>query len=339
MHDAPVNRTTPPGPAGLIIAIVVNLVGLAVLHAHGWWRPWLGGVITERFEELLWVANLTALVQVAGNLVLLRWWTRLPRAVVNLAFSTVGLFGLLVTWSVFPFDVARFGSWAEPGLRLVFGLALLGAFIGGAAQTVRLVVELGRRVRHAVNGPPKVVQARVVYESMFGNTRDVAIAIAKGLRRVSNVEVAVSEVGEAAKTPCDLLVLGGPVHAWSLSRSVSRKSAHELAAKEGRDVVSRGPGLREFLREVPKTHEAFAATFDTALKSSWFPVGSAAGPAARVLDELGYDLVSRPEHFRVTQMLGPLERGELERAEAWGEALASRCTRHVASGTMVTLHE
>jgi hypothetical protein len=156
---------------------------------------------------------------------------------------------------------------------------------------------------------------------------------------VSNLDVEVSEVSEAAKTPCDLLVVGGPVHAWSMSRGFTRKSAQELATKEGREFLSRGRGLRDFLDEVPKTHEAFAATFDTAVRSSWFPVGSAAWPAARVLDELGYDLVLKPEHFHVTELLGPLAGGELERAEAWGEELASRCTRHVASGAMVTLHE
>jgi len=338
MSRTHVERTA-NGPAGFLVAIVVNLVGLAFLHLHAWWRPWLGGVVTERFAELLWVANLTALVQVTGNFVLLRWWTRLPRAVVNLAFSSVGILGVLVTWSVFPFDLTRFGAGAALGARVVLSLGLVGAFIGGAAQVVRVVTELGRKVRHAAQGAPRAVKARVVYESMFGNTRDVALGIAKGLRRVSNLDVEVSEVSEAAKTPCDLLVVGGPVHAWSMSRGFTRKSAQELATKEGREFLSRGRGLRDFLDEVPKTHEAFAATFDTAVRSSWFPVGSAAWPAARVLDELGYDLVLKPEHFHVTELLGPLAGGELERAEAWGEELASRCTRHVASGAMVTLHE
>jgi hypothetical protein len=68
-------------------------------------------------------------------------------------------------------------------------------------------------------------------------------------------------------------------------------------------------------------------------------VGSAARPAARTLDELGYRTMVKPEHFYVQDVMGPLLDGELARAEAWGVALGARCTSHVPGGTQVTLQE
>jgi flavorubredoxin len=60
-----------------------------------------------------------------------------------------------------------------------------------------------------------IMKALVVYESMFGNTRQIAEAIAAGL--AESVDVAAVEVSEAtaeAAEGADLLVAGGPTH-WS----------------------------------------------------------------------------------------------------------------------------
>jgi flavodoxin len=64
------------------------------------------------------------------------------------------------------------------------------------------------------------MRAAVVYESYFGHTRGVAAAIAEGLRARADVDaVDIYEVGDApADLDVDLLVVGGPVHAWSMSR-------------------------------------------------------------------------------------------------------------------------
>jgi hypothetical protein len=67
------------------------------------------------------------------------------------------------------------------------------------------------------------MKALLVYESLFGNTEAVARAIADGLSL--EMEVAVHEVGEAPTVITefiDLVVVGGPTHAFSLSRPGTR---------------------------------------------------------------------------------------------------------------------
>jgi hypothetical protein len=164
------------------------------------------------------------------------------------------------------------------------------------------------------------VRALVVYESMFGNTRAIAAAIAEGLEG-ADVEVELVEVGTAPAAPdadVGLLVVGGPTHALSLSRPESRSSAAEQA--EGEPLVSQGIGLREWLAALPAGRLPSAA-FDTHADKR--VPGAASRAANKRLRRKGYRAVLPPESFYVSGTAGPLVDGELERARGWGARLAA----------------
>ncbi|WP_406831039.1 flavodoxin domain-containing protein [Pedococcus sp. KACC 23699] len=158
----------------------------------------------------------------------------------------------------------------------------------------------------------------VVYESMFGNTREVASAVAEGLGGAGPVEL--HEVSAAGPLPpdLDLLVVGAPTHAFGLSRPSSRDDA---SSKSGHPVESALMGVREWLESIEpgRTGTAFA-TFDTRVSHPRVP-GSAAKKAAKRLRKLGLTQAVPPESFWVHGLEGPLDEGELERAGAWGRAL------------------
>lgn len=166
------------------------------------------------------------------------------------------------------------------------------------------------------------MEIAVVYESMFGNTRDVALAIAAALREHGEVaasEVGVTEVGSVDGV--DLLVVGGPTHMHGMSTATSRKAAAEDAEEP---VVSRGEGLRTWLADLAKTKGTPAAAFDTRLPKSPLLTGSAAKKYARRLRRRGYRLLVRPESFLVEDSEGPLVDGELERAHTWATDVAAQ---------------
>lgn len=163
------------------------------------------------------------------------------------------------------------------------------------------------------------MRAMIVYESMFGNTRDIADAVALGLR-IHDVEVTAVEVGEASaglSGDLDLLVVGAPTHALSLSRTQTRESAAEQAEEP---LVSAGTGVREWLETLPKGAGRRVATFDTHVDKK-IP-GSASKAARKRLRRLGFRPVVPAESFYVSDMQGPLVDGEVERARAWGTRLA-----------------
>jgi hypothetical protein len=171
--------------------------------------------------------------------------------------------------------------------------------------------------------------ALVVFESMFGNTYEVAKAIADGL--ASQMPVELVEVGDAPTVISDdvsLLLVGGPTHAFGMSRQGTRQTAAEQAEQR---LVSTGIGLREWLRALdPAAQKATVATFDTVLvKPRWVSrMGTAARQAEKQLRRRGLRIAAPAESFYVTDTSGPLVAGEQQRAHEWGERLGSE---HVAA--------
>jgi hypothetical protein len=163
------------------------------------------------------------------------------------------------------------------------------------------------------------MRAVVIYESWYGNTRKVAEAIAAGLGGGSDVVVCSVDDPSPALGELDLLVVGGPTHVHGLSSERSRSSAIE----HGAEVSEPGIGVRGWLAELPEGDGKRAAAFDTRLDKPVLLVGSAARGIGKRLERRGWELVAEPESFFVeSDERTPLAEGELERAEAWGRALA-----------------
>lgn len=163
------------------------------------------------------------------------------------------------------------------------------------------------------------MKALVVYESMFGNTKTVAEAIADGMG--PHVSTGIWEVGEIAPSipdDVDLLVVGGPTHAFGMSRTGTRQQA---AAEAGHPLVSRGPGLREWLDQLQARPGLAVATFDTSFKKIR-RLGTAGKSLKKRLTHLGLHPLADPESFFVEGTSGPLAEGERVRAFEWGDKLA-----------------
>ncbi len=164
-------------------------------------------------------------------------------------------------------------------------------------------------------------RALVVYESMFGNTEQIAAAVARGLQ-LEEVDTGLVEVSSASNeltSGLDLLVVGGPTHAFSLSRTSTRADAVRQGAPEQRAQL----GLREWLESVrlPQGQAPEVASFSTMVtKVRWVPK-SAGSTAAHLARRHGLRATRRPMGFLVDDTRGPLLGGELERAVAWGRRL------------------
>jgi hypothetical protein len=195
----------------------------------------------------------------------------------------------------------------------------------------------------------------VVYESLFGNTRDVAEAIAEGLRDGRGL-LRVDCISAAERQPADLptadlLVVGGPTHNRGMAtrasvikgRQLQRRlaltkqpvpSRHraELLGRLGRDgaLTTHVPkeldeqdavdaDLQAWLRALPRTSGRSAAAFDTRLGSRWS--GGAANGIARRLRRHGYRLLVPPEGYVLESVWGPLRADETTRARSWGSGL------------------
>jgi len=136
------------------------------------------------------------------------------------------------------------------------------------------------------------MDAIVVYESVYGNTREVAEAIAEG---VGGTAVLPVHEAQGRRGTVDLLIVGGPTHVYAMATKRSRHAGAETAQEDRRSHVdpraTAEPGLRTWLHDL--------------------------SPAAA----LGIDVIAT-ESFLVQDTEGPLKAGELERAWAWGAEVA-----------------
>lgn len=150
----------------------------------------------------------------------------------------------------------------------------------------------------------------IVYDSVFGNTAQVAAAIASELERDNSVRLAAVETAKDLDLAgTDLIVIGSPTRGFRPTPRIS-------------DFVG---GL------APVATGAMAAVFDTrmdlgAVKSGplrW--VVKVGGYAGGRIDELlqgkGYARKGDIAGFLVTDLKGPLKQGEIERAAAWARTL------------------
>lgn len=155
-----------------------------------------------------------------------------------------------------------------------------------------------------------MTQALIIYDSFFGNTEQIARAIARGLGTSEEVVVKVNALPPNPWQGVQLLVVGSPTRAFRPS-----------------------PAITAFLKSIPEgaLQGVQVAAFDTRIAAEDAPgilklmvrlFGWAAKPIADSLVRKGGTLIQSPEGFYVAGSEGPLKEGELERATAWGAALA-----------------
>ncbi|MDX9930348.1 MAG: flavodoxin family protein [Bacteroidales bacterium] len=152
------------------------------------------------------------------------------------------------------------------------------------------------------------MKALIVYDSEFGNTKQIAEAIAAGIENCTADVMHVGEINPGNLDGVGLLVVGSPTRAFRPTNGIVRFL----------DSLSDGV-----------INDIAVAAFDTRIasediKRKFFRFivdsgGYAANPIAEKLRKKGGILVLPPEGFFVEGEKGPLKDGETARAKAWAK--------------------
>jgi len=180
------------------------------------------------------------------------------------------------------------------------------------------------------------MRAVIVYESMYGNTHQIADAIGAGLGPAFEVSVLpVAEASPETLSNADLVVVGGPTHMHGMSRATTRKWAVAAAKQSVGGLTvepgALGPGVRDWLGSLGH-YSAKAAAFDTRLSGHAAMTGRASKGMTHLLRSHGFDVIAQPESFLVTKQ-DRLEPQETTRAREWGNKLAISITPSRAQDT------
>jgi flavodoxin I len=151
----------------------------------------------------------------------------------------------------------------------------------------------------------EIMNALVIYDSLYGNTERIAQAIADALREYGQVgAIRIDPAHPVELQGVDMLILGSPTQGFrptpamqSLIGNVSSQSLSGLAV----------------------------ACFDTRFRGGFWK-RSAAPRMATQLSAMGIEPLVPPESFFVKAMKkeGPLLAGELERAATWALMLYNK---------------
>ncbi len=152
----------------------------------------------------------------------------------------------------------------------------------------------------------------VTYDSVFGNTEKIALAIGDALRSQGEVQtLRVRDARPEHLKGVELLIVGSPTRAFRPTKATV-----------------------DFLRSIPQDglRGVKVAAFDTRIstadvKSRFLNTmvrlfGYAAKPIADRLEKKGGTLALPSEGFFVKDSEGPLKPGELERATEWARRAA-----------------
>jgi flavodoxin len=135
------------------------------------------------------------------------------------------------------------------------------------------------------------MKAVVIYDTKFGNTKEVA----EGIAKVLNADVInVSAIDSSKLREYDIFAFGCPVHAWNMSAGMKKA----LKTLEGESFVGKK-----------------AAAFDTRIASRF--AGNAANKIQSKLKKLGFEIAMKPIHFIVTGREGPLAEGEMKKVKSF----------------------
>lgn len=168
------------------------------------------------------------------------------------------------------------------------------------------------------------MNALIVYESMFGNTRTIAEAIAHGLRD-AGVDVSLTLAYDAPADLSDysLVIVGAPTHAHSLPRAKSRSEAVAWAADPTKNLalepMAQATGVREWLERVMLVGNPRFAVFSTRADIPSIFSGDACKAIAK---GLGRRLAQVDDHADFLVGLdNRLRDGEETRAREWASTL------------------
>lgn len=154
------------------------------------------------------------------------------------------------------------------------------------------------------------MKALVIFDSLYGNTEQIAKAIGGGIGEEAKV-VKVGEVKAEDIAPYPYVIIGSPTQGGRMT-----------------------PAIKKFLDSLSAealTGKRFAA-FDTRVKG-WAKIfGWAAPRIEKAIKEKGGNTTAQPQGFYVKGTKGPLLDGELERATTWAKAIIAGVPTNLMPG-------
>lgn len=131
-------KTSPNRISNYIPSVIFNIILLIVLNKIPDWNIVF---ITSSYPDILRAVNMTLIVHIVGNVILIFIHPLFTHHLANAVFSVFSLIAAWVIFSVFPFDFSEIvGAWLNTLIRVCLIIGIAGSAISIVVHVVKAVV-------------------------------------------------------------------------------------------------------------------------------------------------------------------------------------------------------
>ena len=143
-HDTDLSTGGKKKPPNRVSNYIPSVIfNAAVLFVVNKLPDWNIAFITADYPDILRAVNMSLIVHIAGNLILIFIHPLLLHHLANTVFSVFSLVAAWVIFSVFPFDFsAVVGSWLNTVVRICLIVGIAGSGVSIVVNLVRAVIAM-----------------------------------------------------------------------------------------------------------------------------------------------------------------------------------------------------
>lgn len=128
----------------LAVSLVMGIIGLAFINTVLLWQPHTGGIILPSWKDILWAANLSAIVSILCAIALICYRPARFFLVLQMIEMAAALVSAVVFITVYPFHFGAIGlTWLDIVMKVLIGLGIFGSAVGIITNIVRLATNAG----------------------------------------------------------------------------------------------------------------------------------------------------------------------------------------------------
>jgi len=121
-------------------SVIGAIFGLIIMNTYMIWQGYTNGVVLDSWFDILWAANLSMIVALIGNLLLVVYRPASMYSFVQLVISAASVLSAFVFFNIFPVDFAQIGlGWLNNVLRILTIIGMVGGGISVLVYFVRLI--------------------------------------------------------------------------------------------------------------------------------------------------------------------------------------------------------
>ena len=116
-----------------IVAIIFNVIFLYIVNNLLNWHIYF---ITPAFNEVIWIINLSIIVTIIGNALMLLYRRESFRHLMKIIMNIVSFIAVYLVYEVFPFNF--YNSFFNWGLSIFLILIMIGLIIASVVEVIQL---------------------------------------------------------------------------------------------------------------------------------------------------------------------------------------------------------